>query len=629
MTYLVKHTDKSKLDIAIDEEAVNLDNDIVLFGRRKLEYGEDMNATLLHILENFACVEDAANVGTPDLSKTASLSTTAKKLLSTPVVGQAWFNKTQNTLFAWNGSKWVALSMHGDIAVNWGEICDGEIIPKPESSDGHVFDYPECVWIVSPKYTNQVFDSMICYTDSNAMVTMQYRTGVSVRAGIAAYMIVGLKGNINIGSAFPVTPPVPTLTPTATVTPTPTVALSNTPQATATRTPTRTPTPGVSSTPPPTPTPGASPTPAITPTMTPAVTVTPTSAPGSSPTPTATATATPLPPTPSPTTTMTVTPPVTPTITPSPSYVTALNLNSLQDVYMSTRASTGAWIELTFASNGVRTGYENATVTTSNWLNGSNGSDYELFYTYEDSSTEEQYIPPPEGGGGGVGSWCCPTLSPYGDPGPGASIWHDLGSDISFYCSDSSAHAEVSLYISITIRRKSDHADVGYVNISFFADGGCFAFGTKISTPNGEVNVETLGIGDVVNSFSIDGMIDESIDGWMDWTTSNLKTLSHSTSTVTGVRHFTSTNSVLINGLRTTAEHVHFVHDGSNYRWKNASNVLLSDKLISKSGRKITIDTIELDGITEYHFAAVDVESLDTLVVLDNGKEILAHNASA
>ncbi len=306
MTYNVKFTDKNKLPIEIAENAINVDNDITLFGRKKLEYGEDLNANLLHILENFACHEEVGNPGVPDTGSTSTIADTAKKLLTTPVRGQLWWNKTQNCMFSWDGTKWVPMSMKGDIAVNWGTLCDGEQIPKPVSASGYVFDYSECVWIVSPKFTSGNFEYVLCYTDENAIVTMQYGIeGGATRQGVASFMIVGLKGNFNLGSVISVTPP-PAVTPTPTPTRTPAVTpavtptrtstpVAETPEVTPTRTstpavtPTSTPTQGVTATPTTTPT-G---TPAVTPTMTP--TNTPTGTPAVTPTPTATAAPTPTP----------------------------------------------------------------------------------------------------------------------------------------------------------------------------------------------------------------------------------------------------------------------------------------------------------------------------------------------
>lgn len=265
MTYNVKYTDQSKTPIQISERETNLETDITLFGRLKLEYGEDMNAALLHILENFACDEDPADPGNPDLTETSKLARTNKALLSTPIQGQMWWNKTQETMFIWDGLAWHPMSMKGDIGVNWGTICNGEQIPRPQSASGYIFDYDECVWIVSPKETDQPFDYALCHTDNMANVTMIYgNPGGTTRNGYASFMIVGIKGNFNLGSLITITPPV-SLSPTPTPTPTPTTSgppvsptptpTSSLPDITQTVTPTLTPNASITPTPTVTPTP--------------------------------------------------------------------------------------------------------------------------------------------------------------------------------------------------------------------------------------------------------------------------------------------------------------------------------------------------------------------------------------
>lgn len=602
MTYYIKYTNKNKTPIEIDEEDLDNSNDITLFGRRRLEYGEDMNANLLHILENFACDQDSDNVGNPDTSKTSTLSETAKKLLATPVEGQLWFNKSQKRMFVWDGLVWIPIAIDGDIAVNWGEICDGEQIPAPHDDDGYIYDYSECVWIVSPRYRSGAFDSLLCYADSNATVTMKYNTSGGESAGIATYMIVGIRGNTNLGSAIAITVPVPTQTPTPTVSPSPSVGLTSTPAPTPTRTPTRTrsPTPSPTSGTTPTPTPTGSPDP--TPSATVSVTPSETPAPGVSPTATPT-------PTPvvsySPTTTPTPTPPVTPTVTPSPTYVTDILEEGLPAELTSWRGLTPAWIELNILADGTWNSYEHLGNSNSGtWLVGTNGAAYEFYYDYSDSSTPD----------------------PYGDPGPGQGVWHDF--PISFYVSDANTATATFIYVNYTIRRKANHADQQSGSILLDADGECFALGTKLLTNNGYKNIEDLAIGDTVLSFNLDGMVDESVESWKDWSIGSLKSMTIHESTVTGLRGFVAANAVTINGLTTTPTHVYFVYSDGKYCWKYANELTMEDKLISKTKRKIDIQSITTS--TEpTQFFALNVETLDTLIVNDNGTDILAHNASA
>lgn len=262
--YSVKYTDKSKTPITVSESNVdNSTTDISLFGRKRLEYGRDMNANFLHILENFACEENPLLPGTPDLTKTSFIADTTKRLLSTPVEGQLWYNITQESLFVFNGGSWVALGMVGDIAANWGVIAHGSQLPRPVNQHGYIFNYSECSWIVSPFVFDSTFTYMQCLTDEQANVTMFYNPEGSGTPtyGCANYLIVGIKGNVNLGTQLSI----PSATPAPSPTPTPT--------------PTRTTTPVVS------PTASVTPTPGVSATPTPTATVSPTRAPSQTPTP--------------------------------------------------------------------------------------------------------------------------------------------------------------------------------------------------------------------------------------------------------------------------------------------------------------------------------------------------------
>lgn len=293
MTYSINKTDILKPFISVEETDINTNRDIVLFGRKRLEYGEQMNENLLHLLENYACPEDVADPGNPDLLQ-ASEIVSGKKLLERPVDGQLWYNSTQERLFYSESSTWYPLPQAGDIVANWGVIAHGQQIPLPATTDGHVFTYSECSWMVSPFTYPDAIDFMECSTDDNANVTMQFSTlaSASLTDGLATYLIVGIKGNVNLGdNTKPIlsSPPLPSPTPTPTVTPsstagatvTPTPTVTSTPGASPTSTPapsatpTSTPSGGVTPTPTPTNSPTNSPTPSVTPSNTPAPSVTP------------------------------------------------------------------------------------------------------------------------------------------------------------------------------------------------------------------------------------------------------------------------------------------------------------------------------------------------------------------
>lgn len=284
MDYNIRYTDINKAPITIKEGTKDDTTlDVSLFGRIDLEYGQDLDAAMLHIFERFASPEDASSTSTnifPDYTITGGI-------LEKPIKGQLWFNSTRKSLFVWNGTTWELIRIQGSIAANWGQILDGSQIPRPvNSSNGYVYDYSECIWAVSPASIPYAFTYLTCTTDQVATVNMKYRAyGDNVlTSGIANYLIIAISGNTNNGN-INVTPLTPIAS--ATPTPTPTASVTKTPAVTPTNTATNTPTPTASHTPnsSPTPVPTTTPTPtvtqtaAVTQTVTPTVTITPTPSP--------------------------------------------------------------------------------------------------------------------------------------------------------------------------------------------------------------------------------------------------------------------------------------------------------------------------------------------------------------
>lgn len=303
--YDVNYTDSTKTPIEVtSEEELTSGTDVHFFGRAFLEYGEQLNENLLHILENFACPELALDPGNPDTTESIN------ELLSEPTPGQWWYNTTTGTMYYWDGSIWMPLGNRNDYAANWGQIADGGQLPRPVSaSTGYIFPYSECIWSVAPANFAGHFDWMGCSTDSLANVTMKYRYPgyTEATSGIVNYLIIGIKGNQNNGvTPIPVPSPSPSAgaPPTPTPSPTPTVTITPSITPTISVTPSITPSTGASQTPTPTRTPTPTPTPSTSEEG--EVEVSPTASPeGGEPTPTpsgeaATPTPSPIPPTPTP-----------------------------------------------------------------------------------------------------------------------------------------------------------------------------------------------------------------------------------------------------------------------------------------------------------------------------------------
>lgn len=194
--YNVNKTDSTQSPIEIDEEQIDNSTNVTLFGRKRLQYGADLNENLLRLLENFACPEDSGNPGNPDLSRTKDDLLTNTKSLN----GQLWYNPSQIAMFYHNDNVWTPFSNLGDIGANWGVILDGATVPLPVSSSGYAFSRSECSWVVGPFNYSEEPTSMVCETDANGVLTMQYNAGGSLVAGYANFLIVGIRDNNNQGS---------------------------------------------------------------------------------------------------------------------------------------------------------------------------------------------------------------------------------------------------------------------------------------------------------------------------------------------------------------------------------------------------------------------------------------------
>ena len=248
-TYVIQYTDSSKGTISIPRKGFITDEvDITLVGKDRVEYGQEFDENMLHLLERFSCPEViGSSPVVPDTSYTE------ETILENPIEGQIWFNSTKERPFVYDGTKWKPFALNDDVGGNRGVIFSGMSLPKPVSPiTGIEFDYPECSWNVSPFNLPGEVDFMECYTDSNAVVNMRYRLtgGSTIYDGYANYQIIGIRDNSNQGDSSPVLPS-GTQLPTPTPTPTPSVTSSVplTPTVTPTVTPTPNPTPTVTPTP--------------------------------------------------------------------------------------------------------------------------------------------------------------------------------------------------------------------------------------------------------------------------------------------------------------------------------------------------------------------------------------------
>jgi hypothetical protein len=288
--YTISFTNKNTTPIVVQDDTINQQLDITLFGLSETPYGQLLQENFLHLLEHFALPSNPSDSSAPNTSEAI------EGLLQNPISGELWYNKNNSTLYVFNGTNWFPLARADQVAANWGVIANGSQIPLPSTPlDGVPFQYSDCVWIVSPFNYPQNISFLNCSTDNNANVTVEYiysnDSTNTTQYGYANYLILAIKGNQNY-----IRPPQPSTTPSPTVAASPTQIIPPTPPITPSITP--------SSGAPPTPTPAASPSstpaaspaaPTPTPSSTATMTVTPTmtQSPYSSPRPTPTITPTP------------------------------------------------------------------------------------------------------------------------------------------------------------------------------------------------------------------------------------------------------------------------------------------------------------------------------------------------
>lgn len=99
--YIIKPTAIDSFPIRIEENTSDESTSLVLYGRRKLKYGAELNENLLNLMENF-CVSGVADDDffKPDETDviekdTNSISGEDVSILSRPVNGQTWFNSNR------------------------------------------------------------------------------------------------------------------------------------------------------------------------------------------------------------------------------------------------------------------------------------------------------------------------------------------------------------------------------------------------------------------------------------------------------------------------------------------------------------------------------------------------------
>ncbi|MAP21387.1 MAG: hypothetical protein CL582_10670 [Alteromonadaceae bacterium] len=143
--------------------------------------------------------------------------------------------------------------------------------------------------------------------------------------------------------------------------------------------------------------------------------------------------------------------------------------------------------------------------------------------------------------------------------------------------------------------------------------GGCISLDTKLWLASGEtILAGDVKVGDVLRGVNIEGMIDESIDGWRDWTTQSLSKPTYVDVTVRSVERDWFRAGYLINDTLTiTKQHEVLANKGNGWSWFDVRDLEVGDIMLNEELEEVLIETmVYVTG--EFDTVSIDVEEYDT-----------------
>ncbi len=126
--FIVDNTDGS-LSLVMEPGSLNgpgsgaRDSDLRLYGMGALLWGEGVNENILRVAENWACDEKGGSPGVPQDETDLGPG----RGITTPLIGQSWYNKTDENLYYYNGTLWVKSSAVGVSAAPPASATEGEL----------------------------------------------------------------------------------------------------------------------------------------------------------------------------------------------------------------------------------------------------------------------------------------------------------------------------------------------------------------------------------------------------------------------------------------------------------------------------------------------------------------------
>ena len=102
MVYSIKNTRNTEVETVADSILKVTDFGLRIPGKNYTAgYGEAVAQNWLHIIENFACPNNGSDLPVP---------TNTSVSLTTPVLGQQWYDTTNSKMRAWDGAAWTVIS---------------------------------------------------------------------------------------------------------------------------------------------------------------------------------------------------------------------------------------------------------------------------------------------------------------------------------------------------------------------------------------------------------------------------------------------------------------------------------------------------------------------------------------
>ena len=188
-----------------------------------------------------------------------------------------------------------------------------------------------------------------------------------------------------------------------------------------------------------------------------------------------------------------------------------------------------------------------------------------------------------------------------------------------------SATLDISLNAGATLTAYTGGGSSGGGGGDVGGGGNCIvATGKLLRDDFTEVMAKDVRVGDKLLSLVIPGMVDESVVGWDNWTTTSLGDTDYTVVTVKRAHHSTFGRHYLINDtLPITKQHPIFTRRQGVWMWLDANELVNGDYLLSSEVEPVEITSIEVIS-GEVHVVDFNVEEVD--VYFAGG--YLVHNAN-